>query len=96
MPSDDSPWWFFHRLNHLVLNGPPDAAHLVRTRWQPIQDELFVSAHAIAAQAKQLIDEGRSQEATTHLTRYMADNAAQMIATVRTLYTTLAEQKVLA
>lgn len=96
IPNDDSPWWLFHKLNHLVLNGPPAAAHLVRTRWQPLQDELFASAHAVAAQAKHLLDNDHTQEATAHLTHYMADNAAQMIATIKALHIELAKQKVLA
>ena len=53
-------------------------------------------AQAIAHQAKQLLDNGQTTEATTRLTAYMAANATQMIDTVRTLHTELAEQRVLA
>lgn len=95
-PSDDSPWWLFHKLNQLVLTGAPDAADRVRARWQPFQEALFASAHATAHQAKQLLDDGQTAEATTRLTTYMAANAIQMIDTVRTLHAELAEEKVLA
>ncbi|MEZ4727368.1 MAG: C69 family dipeptidase [Caldilineaceae bacterium] len=95
-PSDGSPWWLFHKLNHLVLTSGPAAADLVRSRWEPMQAELFAGAHELAHQAKDLIDDGRATEATARLTEYMAANAAQMITTVRTLYTELAGQKVLA
>lgn len=95
-PSEESPWWLFHKLNHLVLNGAPDAAEQVRARWQPIQAALFTSAHAIAHQAKQLLDNGQTTEATTRLTAYMAVNASHMIDTVRALHAELAEQRVLA
>lgn len=95
-PSADSPWWLFHKLNQLVLTGAPDAANRVRVRWQPFQETLLASAHEIAHQAKQLLDEGRAAEATAHLTRYMAANAAQMVETVQALHAELAEEKVLA
>lgn len=95
-PSADSPWWLFHGLNRLVLNGPPDAAERVRNRWQPVQQALFTSAYAIAGEAKQLIDAGRTAQAASRLTDYMATNAARMIDTVKTLQTELAEQRVLA
>lgn len=95
-PSEESPWWLFHKLNHLVLNGTPDGAAQVRARWQPIQAALFTSAQIIAHQAKQLLDDGHSAEATTRLTAYMAANATQMINTVRALHAELAEQRVLA
>lgn len=95
-PSAESPWWLFHKLNHLVLNGTPDGAAQVRARWQPIQAALFTSAQIIAHQAKQLLDDGHSAEATTRLTAYMAANATQMINTVRALHAELAEQRVLA
>ncbi|MCE7989692.1 MAG: secernin-3 [Caldilinea sp. CFX5] len=95
-PSTSSPWWLFHGLNRLVLNGPPDAAEQVRNGWQPIQQALFDSAYDIAREAKQLIDDGRITEAIKHLTDYMATNAARMIDKVQTLHTELAEQRVLA
>jgi len=95
-PSPDSPWWLFHGLNRLVLNGPPDAAERVRTCWQPVQQALFASAYDIAREAKQLIDNGRAAQATSRLTTYMATNAARMIDMVQTLHHELAEQRVLA
>lgn len=95
-PSPDSPWWLFHGLNRLVLNGPPDAAERVRTCWQPVQQALFASAYDIAREAKQLIDNGRAAQATNRLTTYMATNAARMIDMVQTLHHELAEQRVLA
>ncbi len=95
-PSDASPWWLFHTLNHLVLNGAPDAADRVRARWQPIQEELFTSAHALAQQGQQLIATGRSAEATALLTQSMADNAARMVAVVKELNAELTRQKVFA
>ena len=95
-PSADSPWWLFHKLNQLVLTGAPDAANRVRARWQPFQETLLASAHEIAHQAKHLLDEGRAAEATAHLTRYMAANAAHMVEMVHTLHAELAEERVLA
>jgi dipeptidase len=95
-PSADSPWWLFHGLNRLLLNGPPDAAERVRNRWQPVQQALFASAYDIACEAKALIDDGRTAQATNHLTTYMATNAARMIDTVKTLQTELTERQVLA
>ena len=95
-PSDESPWWLFHKLNRLVLNGAPNAAATVRARWQPVQDELFVSAHRMAQQAKGLIDDGREEAARTQLTAYMAEHAVQMVETVKALHTELAVEPVLA
>lgn len=94
-PSADSPWWLFHQLNHLVMNGAPTAAEQARARWQPIQTALFTSAQELAHQAKALLDAGHTTQATNRLTDYMATNAAHMIETVRTLHTELAEQKIL-
>jgi len=95
-PSEASPWWLFHRLNQLVRNGAPGAAELVRSHWQPLQDELFASAHRLAYTAKALIDEGGAAEANAQLTKYMAANAAQMVATVKELHQELAAEPVLA
>ncbi|MCB0108259.1 MAG: C69 family dipeptidase [Caldilineaceae bacterium] len=95
-PSDESPWWRFHKLNQLVLNGPPDAATVVRERWQPLQQELFASAHDLAQQAQAWIDAGQEAEAAAELTRYMARNADQMMATVQSLVDELAGEQVLA
>ena len=95
-PSNDSPWWLFHRLNQLVLNGPPDVAKRVRSRWQPMQTALFASAHAVAHEAKQLLDAGHTAAATSRLTDYMATNTAEMVDTVKMLHAELAEQQVLA
>jgi hypothetical protein len=78
------------------MNGSPDAAEQVRNGWQPIQQALFVSAYDIAREAKELIDDGRTAEATRQLTDYMATNAARMVDTVQTLNRELAEQRVLA
>lgn len=95
-PSDGSPWWLFHKLNHLVLKSGLAAAEQVRARWQPMQDELFAGAHELAHQAKDLIDDGHAAEATARLTQSMAFNAARMIATVKELHAELAEPSVLA
>ena len=62
---------------------------MVRTHWQPLQDEFFASAHELARQAKAYMDDGREQEATEELTRYMAENAERMVATVNTLHAEL-------
>ncbi|MBX3012219.1 MAG: C69 family dipeptidase [Caldilineaceae bacterium] len=95
-PSDDSPWWLFHAVNRLVLQGTPAAADLVRARWQPLQAELFASAYPVAQHASQLRQAGRVQEAAAYLSQYMAANAARMVATVRGLKAELAQQAVLA
>ncbi|HRW08627.1 MAG TPA: C69 family dipeptidase [Caldilineaceae bacterium] len=95
-PSDESPWWLFHKLNHLVLNGAPDAAATARARWRPVQDELFTSAHELARQAKAFIDDGHRAEATAALTDYMAGNATRMVAVVKELHTEFAGQTVVA
>jgi hypothetical protein len=95
-PNDASPWWLFHKLNQLVLNGGPEGTEIVRARWQPLQDGLFMSAHRLAQEAKALLDDGHPDEAAAQLTAYMAANAAQMVATVKTLHTELAVAPVLA
>ncbi|MEZ4676799.1 MAG: C69 family dipeptidase [Caldilineaceae bacterium] len=93
-PSAESPWWLFHKLNQLVLHGGPDAAATVRNRWQPIQDELIISAHELARQAKYLMEEGRVDTTRVQLTQYMAANAAQMVETVNVLQEELTNQRV--
>ncbi|MEZ4864713.1 MAG: C69 family dipeptidase [Caldilineaceae bacterium] len=95
-PSNGSPWWLFHKLNQQVLNSSPTAADRIRARWQPMQDELFASAHALAHEAQQLIDDGHGDEAKAQLTRYMATNAAHMITTVKELHAELTGERVVA
>ena len=93
-PCDESPWWLFHKLNQLVLHGPEDAAALVRTHWQPLQDELFASVHELARQATALMDDGRRQEVVTELSHYMAQNAERMVEVIKELHTELRREAV--
>jgi dipeptidase len=92
-PSEDSPWWRFYRLNRTVMRDPDQLAPRVRQQWQPFQDELFASVYALARRGRKLIDEGRRVEATQQLDRYMAGNAARMMAMVAELLKELEEEK---
>ena len=94
VPSEKSPWWLFHRLNRTVLNGPAGAADEVRDRWQPIQQALFASAHAVARQAHHLLATDQPAAAQRLLSDYMAENVEQMLSTLRTLQHDLEQQPV--
>jgi secernin len=84
-PSNDSPWWLFYQVNQAVMRDPDHWAPLVRTYWQPFQEELLTSAYALAQRAQRSIQAGQQEEAKHELTQYMADNAARMVTMVTTL-----------
>jgi dipeptidase len=94
-PSDDSPWWHFHRLNRAVMQAPGELAPLVRQRWQPFQDELFERAYGLAERGRQLVEMRRGEEAARLLSDFMAKNAIRMMQSVTTLASELTEQKVM-
>ena len=87
-PSDDSPWWLFHRLSYAARRTEQGVA-LVRERWAGFQDELFESAHELAGRTSDLIDQGCEKDAAAQLTHYMAENATRMLDTARELLATL-------
>ncbi|MAF09493.1 secernin-3 [Candidatus Poribacteria bacterium] len=78
-PSDDSPWWTFHRLAAAVRVAPDARAEAVREAWAPVQDALSVSAYEMAGEGRRSIDDGRATDANALLTRYMAENTATML-----------------
>jgi dipeptidase len=78
-PSDDSPWWTFHRLAAAVRAAPDARAAFVREAWAPVQDALFASAYEMARDGQRSIDDGRAADANALLTRYMAENTATML-----------------
>jgi len=76
---DDSPWWGFHLLSRLARARGEDGIRLVRDTWAALQDQLFESAYATAAEGRRLIDAGRAEDADGLLTGYMADSTAAML-----------------
>ncbi len=77
-PSDDSPWWTFHRLAAAV-RGDRDAAAAVRETWAPMQAELFASAYDVAREGRKLLDDGCAEEAGQMVTGYMQGHATSML-----------------
>lgn len=84
-PSDESPWWMFHRLTGHGLRGGPEATGAIRLAWAPLQAELLASAYAFARDGRALIDAGKPGAASELLTEYMAENTSRMLATARGL-----------
>jgi secernin len=82
-PDRQSPWWLFHRLAHLARAESGSRVPQVRERWAPLQANLLESGYAMAREGRQLIDEGRSDEARVRLSGYMAGNSATMLSIVR-------------
>lgn len=78
-PSDDSPWWMFHRLTHDGLRAGPARRAQIRAAWRPLQDELFESAYAMAKRGRELIADGAAARTKTLLTRFMAENTVRML-----------------
>lgn len=76
---DDSPWWGFHLLSRLARTRGEAGIRLVRQTWGSLQDQLFESAYATAAEGRRLIDAGRAEDADALLTGYMADSTAAML-----------------
>jgi secernin len=77
-PSDDSPWWLFHRLSQVARARPGDV-NRVRGRWAELQGRLFDSAYAMAVEGRRAIDEGQVDDASRRLTEYMEENTAAML-----------------
>lgn len=90
--SDDSPWWAFHRLAAAVRVGGDAAAADVRAAWAPVQEGLFGSAYDVAREGRRPIDDGQPEEAEAMLTRYMAENTAEMLRVVAELVDGLGQQ----
>jgi secernin len=84
-PSDESPWWLFHRLAHLAAREPEVRVPLVRQRWASLQSELLESAYRIAAEGQRLLDRGESGTAERKLTEYMTANVEEALGAAREL-----------
>jgi len=78
-PSDESPWWLFHRLGRAVRARPETRAPYVRKRWAALQNSLFETAYSAAAEGRGLLDRGQTDRASRLLTAYMSENAATML-----------------
>jgi dipeptidase len=73
-PTDDSPWWLFHRLSRVARAEPVARIPAVRHRWAALQSRLFDSASSVATEGRRLLDAGRKAQAEEMLTAYMAEN----------------------
>lgn len=80
-PSDDSPWWLFHRLSRAVRAEPAVRVPMVRQRWAQLQSRLFDSAYSAAREGKRLIDEGHKDAAAQMLTNSMGENVTVALRT---------------
>lgn len=95
-PSDESPWWWFYRLNRAVMRNADQLAPLVRQRWQPLQDELFAQAYPLARRAQQLIAQGDQAAALQLVDDAMAEQTGRMMGMVQALVHELALEPVAA
>jgi dipeptidase len=77
--SDDSPWWMFHALGQDGFAGRSDRMKEIHEGWWGLQKGMFGSAYAMAIQGREMIDAGDQDGANEMLTRYMADNAENML-----------------
>src|SRR5262249_9080550 len=57
-PSDDSPWWLFHRLAGLARTEPARVP-AIRERWATFQEQLFATAYPLAREAQKQIAAGQ-------------------------------------
>ena len=80
----ESPWWGFHRLACLV-RFRPERVSTVRSRWVPLQTQLFQSAEEIAVEGHNLLNNGHTEKASLVLTEYMNQNVRTMLATLSEL-----------
>jgi len=78
-PSDDSPWWRFHRLSRLAQANGGAGVSLVRTGWAEFQGHLFETAYQIAAEGRQLQQSGQLTQLATLLDGYTAGNVSKML-----------------
>ena len=78
-PSDDSPWWLFHRLSGLAREEVSRISS-VRDRWARLQTRLFESAYQVAEKAQNLRHSGQDERARRLLSDYMAENVDEMLA----------------
>ena len=77
--ADGSPWWMFHALGQEGFSGGPDRMKEIHEGWWGLQKGMFGSAYAMAARGREMIDAGDPKGANEMLTRYMADNAENML-----------------
>ena len=89
-PSDESPWWLFHRLSRLVRAEPERRVAAVRQEWAALQAQLLDSAGLIAREGRRLLDDGRSDAAAELVTTYMDANATVMLIRLRRMLRDLA------
>ena len=92
-PTEESPWWGFHRLSRFVRSAPETRMPLVRQRWTDIQNELFHSAEEMALKGRRLIDDGQTEKASQVLTEYMNQNATTMWTTLSDLLSEFSAQQ---
>ena len=78
-PRNDSPWWKFHRLAHLVREDAENRVDLVRGQWAGQQRACFNRAYAIAEEGR-LIDAGNPKDAGALLTSFMNPTVNRILA----------------
>ncbi|MEE8046675.1 MAG: hypothetical protein V3T49_07545, partial [Dehalococcoidia bacterium] len=84
-PSGDSPWWDLYRLTHHGLQAGAEVRDQIRGELAVLQNELFESAYAVAEKGRDLVANGANGAASELLTKYMAENAMQVISKVKSL-----------
>jgi dipeptidase len=82
-PSDDSPWWLFHRLSRFVRSRPEERVPEIRERWGRLEAEFFETAQDMAERGRRLMDQRRPGEAAQLLTEYMERNVETVLQTAR-------------
>jgi len=70
-PSDDSPWWMFHRLRSIVETDPDRLAPQVRAHWAEFETRALDRAEATEAEALDRRRRGDRDGAAQALTRVM-------------------------
>jgi secernin len=78
-PSDESPWWGFHRLSRAARAGSGEGVDVVRERWVPLQQRLFDSAYEVAAEGRRLLDDSRESDVSTLLSGFMSEAVSDMM-----------------
>lgn len=93
-PSEDSPWWTFHRLAHLAQEDAETRVPLVRYQWGLQQRACFSGAYGLAQEGQRLIDDGRRDEAEELVTSFMDETVNQMLEAANELVSFFASESV--
>ena len=94
-PSDESPWWLFHRLSRVVRAEPTTRIPAVRKQWAQLQSRLFETAYSVAREGLRLIDSGQADAASRLLTDYVDENVRVMLRIVRQMLSAFDEKETL-